>query len=183
MPEYETVVVDLDGCMTYEDDPSRFEQAVQKASIAIGGDSLSSGSKILRELAGDRPDYQMRDEIEPYLEDAETAIILTGRPAWPAIKDTTEQIIEEHPYDFDDTIMYPGESIDGTEYIDETPGTVALFSGSGIPRYKRTILDHLASEDNNIAFIDDAEDCHELVSDLPIDQYIVDETITPYDED
>lgn len=183
MPEYDTVVVDLDGCLAYDGEPSLLDKAITKASVTIGGDSLGSGPKILRELIGATPDYQTRDDVEPYFEDADKTIILTGRPNWPRIRDTTEKILEDYPHDIDTTIMYPGTTLEGEDVIEDQQGTVDIFTGNGIPAYKQAVLDEVIDETNDVAYIDDSADCHEAVSDFDIDQYQINGTITRYTPD
>lgn len=180
MESYDAVVLDLDGCLTERNEPSRIERAIQTIATTVGGDSLQSGTKILRELAGIEPDYDVREDVQPYLEEADTTILLTGRPAWPGIRSKTEDILASYPEDFDSTIMYPGKTLEDEAVIDEQPGPLSLFTGDGIPAYKKAVIDEIVDEYESIAYIDDAADCHEAVQQFDIDQYTVNGELEPY---
>jgi hypothetical protein len=152
------IVTDMDGCYSLEEDQG-LEGAFQQLIQYGVNDSLSSGSKILKELVGADPSYTENPAIKERLDDADQTYLLTGRPDWGRIRENTEQIIDSYDHEFDTVVMYPGRTIDGEEVVDEDFSAYELFSGDGIPAYKRAVLEELSGEEE-IVYIDDSIDCH-----------------------
>jgi len=158
------IVTDLDSCYV-EEDTNVLEDSSRAVIDRVTNDSLSSGTKILKELAGMASDYIERQDVQSYLEDADASYLVTGRPDWPRIGDRTRELIDGFDHAFDDAYLYPGTSLAG-EDVETDLAWYDLFIGGGIPAYKRAVIEELGEEYDEIAFIDDSYECHAAVADL-----------------
>lgn len=170
------VVTDLDSCYV-EEDTNVLEDSSRAVIDRITNDSLSSGTKILKELAGISSDYIEREDVREYLEEADSTYLVTGRPDWPRIGDRTRELIEGFDHSFDDAYLYPGSSMED-EDVETGLGWYELFTGGGIPEYKRAVVEELGEQYDEVVFIDDSEECHRAVEDL---EYVtgLDEQLSP----
>lgn len=167
-------VVDLDDCyITADRHP--VEEAVTWIISRFAGDSLSSGTTVLRELTGHEPAYEEQDVIQDRLDQATDAYLVTGRPGWDVMRDRTASLVDGMDYDFDDVFLYPGVDLDGEHVVDNDSSYLSYVLGRGIPAYKQAVVEMLADDYDAITFIDDSERSHQYVADVDaeIDQHLV----------
>lgn len=176
------VVADLDGCFE-EELSNSWEQVLQKLSSLIGGDSLSSGTKVVKELLGIRPRYSQREDVAEFLEEQEfdRSYLVTGRPYHlEKVRELTAQRVAAFEHEFDEVILYPGINLDGERVVDNELGWWQLFFDNGIPEYKQQVVTSLDTP-YDITLIDDSFEVHRAVPEsLNVDQYLVNGHLQPY---
>lgn len=175
-------VVDLDDCYIMAD-RHPVEEAISWMISRFAGDSLSSGTTVLRELTGHEPAYEEQDAIQDRLDQATDAYLVTGRPGWAAMRDRTASLVDGMEYEFDDVFLYPGVDLSGTSVVDNDSSCLSYVLGRGIPAYKQAVVEMLAEDYETITFIDDSERSHRYVADVDaeIDQCLAGgDGIEPY---
>lgn len=174
------IVTDMDSCYV-EEDTGLLEDGSRAVIDRLTNDSLSSGTKILKEFAGIASSYQEREDVREYLEEADATYLVTGRPDWPRIGDRTRELVDGFDHTFDDVYLYPGTAEHG-EDIETDLSWYDLFTGGGIPEYKRAVMEELGEEYDEIVFIDDSRECHTAMEEL---DYVtgLDEELDPVLED
>lgn len=180
----DAAVVDFDDCYVTAE-THRVEDVASAVIDRFVGDSLTSGTTVLRDLADIDTRYQEREDIQDLIDTASYTVLVTGRPGWGFMRDHIAEPLDNLEYDFDDVFLYPGVDRDGIPVIPEQHGYAEYMTGNGIPAYKQSVIEMLSEDYDTITFIDDSERSHEqvaAVSAADIDQYMLNGNgLEPYD--